>query len=70
MDIKTHYYEELIRMREKKGRVNHLLHLLLSLLTGGLWVLVWIAVAIDAHNAVKKVDRAIEETLGGANHDH
>lgn len=30
---------------ERKG-VNHVLHLLLSVITGGLWLLIWIGTAI------------------------
>ena len=28
------------------GRVNHILHLILSILTGGIWLFVWLLLAI------------------------
>lgn len=29
-----------------RGRANHLLHLILTILTGGLWLFVWIGIAV------------------------
>jgi len=36
--------EKQVRIRRKK--TNHLLHLILTLLTGGVWIIVWILCSI------------------------
>ena len=38
---------------EPKEKTNHILHLLITLITGGIWVIVWICVAhsVSKHNA-------------------
>lgn len=43
------YIENKIKFEELKiteAKTNHILHLLLTLLTGGLWVIVWIIVGM------------------------
>jgi len=52
-----------LRMAEKQldnNNINHILHLVLTLLTGGLWVIVWISVAMtkpsDA-SIIAKIDK-------------
>lgn len=44
--------EKLFILASQKKNTNHILHLILSILTGGLWVIVWIIVAIsnNSHN--------------------
>ena len=38
-------------LRGKKKKTNHLLHLLLSLISGGVWVIVWVGVGLmNQHN--------------------
>ena len=34
------------RTLHTKGSINHILHLLLSIITGGLWIIVWVIIAI------------------------
>lgn len=41
-------------------RVNHLLHLILTILTGGIWGLVWIVLAIKTPSVATQVRRATE----------
>ena len=43
----------------KRKRTSHVLHLLLSLLTLGLWVPVWLLVALSNANENRKVDREL-----------
>ena len=40
-------------------RTAHLLHLVLSILTGGLWVVVWALVAISHANERAKIDKQL-----------
>lgn len=46
------YQKNEIETLISKEKVNHILHLLLSLLTGGLWIIIWISVN---SNSKKKV---------------
>ena len=44
----------------QKKKTNHILHLLLSLVTGGLWLIVWLLVA----DSNKRHNRRIDERVG------
>ena len=39
-------------MNEEKQKTNHILHLLLSVITGGLWIIPWIVIShnVTVHN--------------------
>lgn len=49
-----------MQLLSKKKKTSHVLHLILSLITAGFWVPVWIIVCIS--NAIEnyKVDRQID----------
>jgi hypothetical protein len=46
-------------MLSRKKRTNHLLHLLLSVLTAGLWVIMWALVAISNGSENRAIERKI-----------
>lgn len=50
-----------MQLLSKKKKTSHVLHLVLSLITAGLWLPVWILVCIS--NAIEnyKVDRQIDK---------
>lgn len=52
---------EMTRLLHDKKRTMHILHFLISLVTAGLWVFVWIIVALSNHLENKKTDRKIDE---------
>ena len=41
-------------------KTAHILHLLLSILTAGLWVPVWVLVAVSHANERRKIDKKLE----------
>lgn len=50
---------EVAVLLSQKKRTSHVLHLLLSLLTAGVWVIVWILVAVSNSSENAKIDRKI-----------
>lgn len=46
-------------MRRERYKTNHILHLLLSVLSAGLWVPLWILVALNNGIERQKVDRRL-----------
>jgi len=54
-------YAALLRKREKYEKTSHILHLLLTLLTGGLWVIMWAMVAASNASQVRAIDKQLEE---------
>ncbi len=50
----------------QKKKTNHLLHLLLSIITGGLWLIVWWAIADSNTNKNRKIDEIIDDRLNPA----
>lgn len=56
--------EEIFVLNSKKKNTNHVLHLILSIVTGGLWLLVWLAVAINNNSYNSKIDSEIGLLMG------
>jgi hypothetical protein len=50
----------MIEILTKKHKTSHILHLLLSVVTGGLWVPVWILVTVSDAIERGKVERAAD----------
>jgi hypothetical protein len=46
-------------MLSKKKKTSHLLHLFLSVITVGLWVIMWALVALSNANENAKIERRI-----------
>lgn len=53
--------QEVAVMLSKKPKTSHLLHLLLSILTAGIWILVWLLVAVNNSIEGARIDRRIEK---------
>ncbi|KMM91304.1 hypothetical protein [Pseudomonas lundensis] len=55
--------EKLFVLTPQKKKTNHILHVIMTVLTGGLWLLVW-GIAMrsnDSHN--KKLDKQINQIM-------
>ncbi len=52
---------EVAVLLSKKKKTSHVLHLLLSVITGGIWILIWILVAISNSSENTKIDRQISK---------
>lgn len=50
---------EVMVMLSKKKKTSHVLHLLLSIVTAGIWVLIWILVAVSNNSENNKIDKMI-----------
>lgn len=55
-------YAVILEMRKKK--TMHILHLILSVLTGGVWLLVWWICALSNSWENHKIDKQIEKLCG------
>jgi len=55
--------EKLFVLTTQKKKTNHILHVIMTVLTGGLWLIVWGITmrSNDAHN--KKLDRQINQIM-------
>lgn len=51
----------IIRLEMSKKKTNHILHLILSLLTGGLWIAIWLLVGISNSLENSRLDRKIRK---------
>lgn len=53
----------------KKKNVSHILHLLLSIITAGLWIPIWIGMVayVISHNSY--IDEQIEDILEAEQHE-
>jgi len=41
--------------------INHILHLILTILTGGLWVIIWILLAMNFNTSVGRLEKKLEK---------
>lgn len=51
--------KEYLMVKREDYRTSHILHLLLSLVTGGLWLIVWVVVAISNASKRSQIDRQL-----------
>ena len=52
---------------EDKAKINHILHLILSIVTGGIWLIVWALIGMSASSykpKIKKVDEQLIQLYG------
>lgn len=61
--MKTTLHLELAKIQ--KYRTSHLLHLVLSIITAGFWVPVWLLVTISNANERQKAERRIRKMKNG-----
>ncbi len=59
MDAKSHYLLE----KRKKFETNHILHLLVSIFTIGLWIPVWVIVGICNSIGYKEADQELKKHI-------
>lgn len=55
--------EKLFVLTSRKKKTNHILHLILTILTGGLWLIVWAIIAPHRDGQNKKIDREIDQIM-------
>jgi len=60
-DIVPHTDQEVAVMLSKKKNTSHLLHLFLSIITVGLWIIVWVFVALSNSMENSDIDRTIKK---------
>lgn len=53
--------QEVAVMLSKRKKTSHLLHLILSLITFGLWIFIWLLVGISNANENAKIDAKIKK---------
>ena len=51
----------ILQLQQRKKKTSHVLHLLLSVLTGGLWLIVWLCCNIANASQNSKIDKEIEQ---------
>lgn len=52
-----------MQLISQKKKTMHILHLILSLFTGGLWVLPWIIISISNSNENHKIDKRLDALM-------
>ena len=51
----------ILQLQQRKKKTSHVLHLLLSVLTGGLWLVMWALCSIANASQNSKIDKEIEQ---------
>ena len=51
----------ILQLQQRKKKKGHVLHLLLSVLTGGLWLIIWALCSIANASQNSKIDKEIEQ---------
>ena len=51
----------ILQLQQRKKKTSHVLHLLLSVLTGGVWLIVWLCCSIANASQNSKIDKEIEQ---------
>lgn len=52
---------ERLRDQLNRTRTNHIFHLLITVLTGGLWVVMWVAVGFSNMLTRKRLNRTLDK---------
>ena len=55
--------EKLFVLTTQKKKTNHILHVIMTVLTGGLWLLVWGLTMCSNGNHNKKLDKQINQIM-------
>lgn len=58
----------ILQLQQRKKKTSHVLHLLLSVLTGGFWLIVWALCSIANASQNSKIDREIEQIQATIEH--
>ena len=51
----------ILQLQQRKKKTGHVLHLLLSVLTGGVWLIIWTLCSIANASQNSKIDKEIEQ---------
>ena len=51
----------ILNLQQQKKQTSHVLHLLLSVLTGGLWLVIWLLCGIANASQNSKIDKQIAD---------
>ena len=51
----------ILQLQQRKKKTSHVLHLLLSVLTGGFWLVIWALCSIANASQNSKIDKEIEQ---------
>jgi len=51
----------ILQLQQRKKKTSHVLHLLLSVLTGGLWLVIWLLCGIANASQNSKIDKQIAD---------
>ena len=51
----------ILQLQQRKKKTSHVLHLLLSVLTGGLWLIIWLLCGIANASHNRKIDKEIAD---------
>jgi len=55
---------EKLQTKIKSTKVNHILHLLLSIITAGIWVVIWILITISAGSEKRGYETRLKDFYG------
>jgi len=55
--------EKIFVLTSQRKTTNHILHLILSVLTGGLWLIVWLIAASNNNSYNKQLDKQINQIM-------
>jgi len=53
--------QEVAVLLSKKKKTSHLLHLILSIITAGLWVVIWVLVGLSNYMENARIEKQIEK---------
>jgi sensor c-di-GMP phosphodiesterase-like protein len=62
--------ERKVKELEKTMHVNHILHLLLSIVTGGMWLIVWLFISMSASSHGSLLRKANDELAAAKRKEH
>ena len=51
----------ILQLQQRKKKTSHVLHLLLSVITGGVWLIMWALCSIANASQNSKIDKEIEQ---------
>ena len=51
----------ILQLQQRKKKTSHVLHLLLSVLTGGVWLIIWALCSIANASQNSKINKEIEQ---------
>jgi len=57
----SHTDVQIALLLQKRQKVNHILHLILAVITGGFWLLVWIIVCISVSLENSRIERQVNK---------